>query len=125
MNSSTVDSLVSDYNDLQRRVDDFKSVLKNKSIPLDERWDSFTKLVESGVLNDIENYGDGFVDTLKLGSGGELTPYDDFYIERHETSLYTDLFEKIDEDPEIDLDSVVKWKEEVLSKGSAGFVYDW
>lgn len=125
MNIASAASLVASHQAVQEDLKAFQSTLKNPSIDLDDRWEAFTLLVENGVLNDIKSYGDGFMYTLEHGSGRELTLYDDFYIERHETTLYTDLFEQIQEEPEIEWSTVLKWKEKVLESGFAGFVYDW
>lgn len=105
--------------------------LKDKSIPLDERWEAFEILVNGNVFNKIETYGDGYIDTLVRVDGKESTLYDNFYIERHETTKFPDMLEKILEpawktnEMEYTPESIVKWKEKVLASGNSGFTNDW
>jgi hypothetical protein len=103
--------------------------LKDPSIPLDERWKAYTDLVKAGVLDNNEIYGDGFVDTL----GENLTLYDDFYVERHETRDFIDMYDHImesDGDYQKELvaareTNLAAWQEEVLASGYSSFTYDW
>ncbi len=98
--------------------------LTDKSLSLDERWAIFLQLAEAGVLGH-ESYGDGYLDDLQ-GSHNELTQYDDFHNDRHETVSYKDMYERIVENPEdfegCDIDA---WREKVLEEGCATFDYDW
>ena len=99
--------------------------LKDTNIPLDERWAAFGELCKAKVITKIAQYGDGFVDTLyKNGSC-----YDDFHIEKYQTSYYFDMacdgFESWNDTPAPTPNRIAKWKEEVLASGDAGFKYDW
>lgn len=104
------------------------AALKDQSIPLDERWEAFEILVNGSVLTSTELYGDGFIDTLRVEGKRELTLYDDFYIERHETTSYTRFLERIldvFQGDGLDMLSLAKWKEKVLASGYASFTFDW
>jgi hypothetical protein len=126
--------IVQTANDLVNAKPSLESLLitfKDKNIDLDTRWEAYTILVKGNVLTAKESYGDGFIDTLDVGR--ELTAYDDFYIERHETVKFLDMYERFGEweagaygnkvppTPE----SVIAWKEKVLASGYASFRYDW
>lgn len=104
-------------------ISGFLADLQNKSIPLDERWNAFVLLVESGVHNSIAPYGDGFIDTF----GPSVNLYDDLYMERHETKTYPRFLEYIGEAETIETtnEQIAEWKEKVLASGNSGFTYDW
>lgn len=102
--------------------------LGDKSIPLDVRWDAYVDLVRGDVITDIDSYGDGLIDTFDVGR--ELTLMDDFYIDRYQTVRYTYILERVDgayitKFQKPTAESISKWKEKVLSRGTAGFVHDW
>lgn len=106
---------------VDKNVKEVLTSLKDKSIPLDDRWKAFIEMGEK-VKMPIETYGDGFVEILHKN----LTMYDDFYIERHQTVKYVDLYEQIEElDTEIPEENIAKWKEAVLQSGYGGFIHDW
>ena len=103
--------------------------LKDKSIPLQERWEVYTTLVEDNIINNNDPYGDGFIDVL----GSNLTPYDHFYVEKHQTFSFTSVYETImDADEEWNKDlfearekNLEAWQEAVLQSGYSSFTYDW
>lgn len=105
--------------------------LTDKSIPLDERWEMYKKLVEEGCLPE-DGYSDGFITTLTYVDGGEPTLYDDFHMDRNESKTFPRMYEIILED-EIDADeggkytpeSITEWREEVLASGYGSFENDW
>lgn len=103
-------------------------LLRDTSLPLDDRWTAYTALVESNTLINNDGYGDGFVNTL-----GDLSLYDDFNIERHQTMTFSSLYEKIMEADAYYEKSLVEarnktlslWQEEVLASGKSAFTNDW
>lgn len=104
--------------------------LKDKSINIDERWNAYSAMVDNGVLNNTQSWGDGFLDVLKRTDGRELTMYNDFYVERHQTMSFVDMYEAIMEysvmhDAELTGESIENWRETVLASGLASFVHDW
>jgi hypothetical protein len=99
--------------------------LKDKNIPLDERWEAYGQLCKAKIITKIAPYGDGFVDTLYAGG----CCYDDLHIEKYQTSDYFEMaednFEGWGDTPTPTPKRIAKWKEEVLASGDAGFTYDW
>ena len=104
--------------------------LKNKDIPLSNRWSAYTLLVANHIITREQSYGDGYLDDL----GGDLTQYDHFNNGRHNTVRFIDMYDRIvDADPrwQSDLsqlqgtDNFVAWQERVLASGYASFTYDW
>lgn len=103
--------------------------LKNKEIPLKDRWEIYTSLVKCNTLNNNDPFGDGFIGKL----GSDLTVYDHFYIERYQTASFTDIYETI-LDAEEEWNEVLfaareknleAWQEAVLESGYSSFTYDW
>ena len=106
---------------VDKNVKEVLTSLKDKSIPLDDRWKAFIEMGEK-VKMPIQTYGGGFAEILHKN----LTMYDDFYIERHQTVKYVDLYEQIGGlDMEIPEENIAKWKEAVLQSGCGGFIHDW
>lgn len=101
--------------------------LKDQTIDLADRWIAYTKLVENNILED-DIYGDGYIDIL-----GNLTLYDNFHVDRHQTMSFPDMYEHIMEaDGEYQKELVEardknlsQWQEKVLASGYASFTYDW
>lgn len=120
--------IIEQHKQVQAQLDTALTVLKDISIPLDQRWDRYTELVQSGAFNRNDPYGDGEIDTL----GTNMTLYDDFYIERGETTNFIDMYERVMEAEE-EYDEVLfaaqanitKWQEAVLASGYSSFTYDW
>lgn len=100
----------------------FLEDLKNKSIPLKERWTAFSEVCEVGTFNKIELYGDGYVEVLHP----TFTLVDTFYVNRGTTVLYIDLYEHIDDgtldEYNISEETINEWKEQVLQSGYAGTI---
>lgn len=103
-------------------------LLRDKSIPLDERWSLFEEVAE---FLPIDRYGR---DTA-WGNEKQISEYDDFSTDRYQTVYLTSRFEMLDEQlvdyaengetlwyDQAELDA---WREQVLQDGRQGFVYDW
>lgn len=103
--------------------------LKDTTIPLETRWQAYKTLVDKDILVNNETYGHGFLDEL----GDNLTLYDDFYIERHQTSNFTEMYDHLMEADGSYQERLVaardanlaKWQEAVLASGYSSFTYDW
>lgn len=107
-----------------KRVLDIKlagilEALRDTTISLFERWTVYHTLVTDGILNNSQIYGDGYIDVLAEG----LTLYDDFYIDRYQTKLFTDMYEQILENGK-DY-NIEAWQEAILQSGFSGFTNDW
>jgi len=104
---------------------------KNPSIPLEERWEAYTILVEGKVLTNVYNSGDGFIDKLVSVTNSDYTMYDDFSVERYETISFTDMYDRLINMEDWNEDSIPTqvsldaWRETVLSSGYAAVKHDW
>ena len=119
--------ITEDYSRIQVGIKFLQEVyLKDMSVDINARWAAFEHISKLNLLP-IETYGDGLISELE----GASTLYDDFYVERHETKKYVDMFESIQEDeievgvPKYSTEAVDKWREAVLASGDMGFTYDW
>ena len=118
---------------LKQTVDKAASViinrLKDKTISLDERWKVYEKLVAEKLIVKVDSCSDGDIDILETIDGSEVTPHDDFYIERHETKSYVDLYENMMNysiSENLVPESIDRWREKVLENPDyASFTYDW
>lgn len=102
--------------------------LKDKSIWIEERWYAYTLLVTGNLLVSVESYGDGFIELLVADESEpyEYGVYDDFEIDRGQIATYVDVFRKIQNLTVIPTsESVIAWKEKVLSTGRSAFKHDW
>jgi hypothetical protein len=136
---ASIDSLNEFIEEFQIAVrvakDNFKTVIKDKSIPLKERWELFVKAPTE--LREKDNWIQSFK-ALDEALGSQVSWYDDFNRERHETVYLLDIvsdleylikdcelcskrFEVFVNKPEL-LD---QYKEEILEKNIESFEYDW
>jgi hypothetical protein len=106
--------------------------LKDTSIPLDERWEAFTLLVNNNLLvNESTYYGHSEIGGLVAESGGEYCLYDDFHIDRGVgksfPDLYADLLDKIKWKSAMapTQESLRDWQERVLQNGYSSFINEW
>lgn len=110
-------------------ANNFAEYIKDKEIPLETRWTAF---IENGDILPVELYGDGYLDWLS----DNMTMYDDFYVDRGQTYLYSDMWERLTEilydgaknmiaENNITQETVDEWREKVLASGYGGFEYDW
>ncbi len=106
--------------------------LTDKTVPLDERWATYEKVaemlpIEPWVCNDCIR------EVL-----GDISLYDDFYIERYTTVRYVNIVEGMleeadyferDSDPENEprytKEQIEALQECVLASGVQGFIHDW
>lgn len=106
-------------------------MLKDKSLPLEERWTAYKIACDGGVISRFDSYGDGFLSLIKNDKGRPCTPYDDFYIERYQSMMYAEFMEEyflddLEEGEEEGLpEGLSDWQEAVLASGTKGFTYDW
>jgi hypothetical protein len=112
---------------LRENLPELHGWLKDTSVPLEDRWQGYTSLVESRLLDNESGCGDGYINVL----GPNLTLYDDFNIDRHQSTTFPEMYETItDADDEFggdgyDAANIPKWQETVLASGYSGFTYDW
>lgn len=124
--NSTVNDLVKAHKQVQETLAPVIAALKDVSIPLDQRWAAYTALVDENILVQCDDYGDGFVGIL----GDNVTLYDDFNIDRHQTGSFVNMYNQIveaDADNEFlaaAQDHLAAWQERVLQSGYSEFIYD-
>lgn len=101
--------------------------LKDKSLPLEDRWGLFVLLSDS--LPRIAPWVEHF--SFEKESRENLCYCDDFYLERYETISLETLYERLLEmdmdidSTEISEDRLSEIKEEFLASGFTHFKYDW
>lgn len=126
------------YIDIVANIEDLidgikRNCLKNKDIPLEERWKVYCSVERYLPLHDY--YGTDVVNEFLK----DISFYDDLYTERHTTVYYTYLLERLGDDLGEDEDNeeceyptklrfdinTADIKEAILQSGQGGFVYDW
>ena len=121
---NNVEKFFEDQKAIKKKVQKY---LKDRSVPLEERWSFYLKIEEKGVLEN-DSCGNGYVEALTEGTKQELCLSDDFGMSKHETRSFSCILEYVEyEDfaikvPEENLNS---WKEEVLKSGYDSFTWDW
>lgn len=124
-----INDLLKNINDQKEQLDVLLTLLtdeylKDKNIPVNDRWEVYSTVVDRNILKNNEIYGDGHIDILS--SDREITLYDDFYIEKYQTESFTSMYAKIPElDDDLDQDVIDEWREAVLQSGYTSFTYDW
>lgn len=106
----------------------FIEYIQDKTIPMLTRWEVF--LEAPNDWKNHESYIKRFQIERKL-KGKEISWYDDFYIEKHETVHMENVIERLEEDLEDfekkgwNKDLIAELKEEILQKNLGSFNYDW
>ncbi|AVH84965.1 hypothetical protein RsoM2USA_36 [Ralstonia phage RsoM2USA] len=115
---------------------DFREIIKDTSIPLDERWSVF-KYAPSELKHAyswVQHFS--FEESFQEAVGTEFTWYDEFYAERHQTIDTFNILDHLEERRQhegdevstyswVTQDVIDKFKEEVLALAMLSFVYDW
>lgn len=99
---------------------ELKAYCKDKSIPLDERWELF---VESG-MGEIGRW------ITKCKPMRKIIDHDKFYFEKYSTNRYANLLERLEDPEEYEYVGLKDgWqnelKEYALDNFEAGWVHDW
>jgi len=120
----------------------FKATIKDKSIPLEDRWGLFLKAPDYLIDHDFWTAG---LKTLDESDNGHFSYYDNWYVERHETVHVIDKVSDLESDLKYFKENpgtavhIKKWKmffyenpskldelkEEILEKNLGSFEYDW
>ena len=93
------------------------TVLKDKSIDLETRWDLLKQSYK--LLPDTES-SDGYTFIIS----NNISLYDEFYIDRYQTAEFIVLYENM-ADKDYPKEKVDEWREFVLDKGCGSFTCDW
>jgi len=114
---------------LQSQLPPILEQLKDTSIPLDERWEVYTVLVDQNLFVKDDGYGDG--ELRAAFDPDRVSLYDDFHLDRGQSMTFPEMWEAMnDEDFEggdvYDAEGAKdKWREAVLASGYSSFTYDW
>lgn len=114
-----LNSLTNEIGNLRDKlINEYNGFVVNKNNSLEDRWQAF-ELVYKELPTEL--YGNGFIDEL----GSNVALYDDFYVERHETVSYKDMWDRIRDYDEYSEEVCDHWRECVLASGDGSFRYDW
>lgn len=108
----------------------YLNYIQDKSIALEERWKAFCEAPADWKNTDgyIVHFA---VEKALKENGGEISWYDDFYIEKNETVHLINVIERLEDEIESfeelgwNSDLIKQFKEEILEKNLASFDYDW
>lgn len=110
--------------DLQRLTATVKpqceAYCKDKTIPLADRWEIFciAPNKNEGGFQDIPYFKD-------VGLEDEISPYDDWCLQRHETFDVCDRIDEWEEGSGYTQDTINLFKEHYMSTYTGSFVFDW
>ena len=114
---------------LQTQMKPFLESLKDKALPLDERWDAFTKLIDANIFVHEAGSGSGYLD--EVFDRNQVSLYDDFHMDRGQTKTFADIWEQMTDEffegGDTYKNEILRnvWRERVLASGYSGFCYDW
>ena len=98
----------------------FKEWCKDKTVPLDERWEVFIKS-DLGDIDDFYRNPPGI-------NWNKKTLFDDFYTDKRSTLSANDMLNIIIDEPEKfdwDEEKEIEFKESFLQDFCKGFINDW
>lgn len=102
---------------------DFGDLIKDKSVPLDERWELFCRAPDSIKLHDR------WIHEFKWEEKHQaISWYDDFYMDRHQTvdmQAIIEIMEENESGTEYSEEMILDMKEEILDKNLGSFCNDW
>lgn len=123
----TIDNIDELYSSLKKFKEMEKDIIeyltkyiKNKSIPVDERWELFKQNSERFPIHT-------WILHFEELEKNDIEYYDTFGYERYTTVDICDMIESLDDDFNSDDDDIDfnKLKEEILQRGYSRFVLDW
>ena len=103
----------------------YLDLITDKNIPLDERWNVFTKAPSFWQEHDLS------VPSFSIEAEREINWYDDFNIEKRETVDLIDIIKQLEEDIKRGfatgwtLELANQLKEDILKQNLGSFEYDW
>lgn len=119
-----VAAYLEELNNLRPLLNSLILILQNTQIPLEIRWEAYSKLIKNDAITTIETYGDGNLTGIPNLDGREICLFDDLYIDRYQTIDYPRLAERLSD--KISPENLAIWKERILENPLyAGFTYDW
>lgn len=124
---SIKDELIAYKQDSNPLKDRFLAFIKDKSVPLNERWETYLEAPREFLEH---HFWVVHFDSEKLLESGEISWYDDFGADRGVTVSGADIIDRMEDSIEFEDDVytpeiVAAFKEEILQKGLGSFDYDW
>lgn len=97
------------------------SLIKDKSLPLEERWALFEK------MTDATPHIHGWILHFSFEEKDKenLCYYDDLNIQKYETITFVNLLNRLYEGEYVSDERLEEIKEEFLASGYTGFQFDW
>lgn len=107
----------------------FIEYFKDKAVPLEDRWDVYTKAcIENVFINEYCWIFHSVVIEDKL----KLDYYDDLYIQKYQTISFLDMVEQVEDEVKnnekfvnFSKSIIDELKEEILQSGYSSFIFDW
>lgn len=128
MTKETILNKIQTLKDLQGSLEpDCKAFCADESIPVEDRWEVFQVApnLEHDCIYDLPPFKD-------VGLQRELSPYDDLYIERHETFDVVDRLQDWEDELGEDMNNIINtkeqldaWKNHYMKKYVGSWKYDW
>lgn len=112
-------NFLSQLEDMKKEIAEY---LADESIPLNERWEKMLTLTISGLVGKNVNTSDFH----QLGLQEiDISPYDDFYMEKDSTIRFDSVVEKLIENFNVSDNEIIDVKELMLRKWITHFTYTW
>lgn len=124
-----LDEILKAHATIQKHMQLLLATLTDLTVPLDDRWATYTALVENHILVREKSCGDGFLGEIFGHSAVSL--YDDFNLDRNQTSTFPEIWDAMNDEffeargVYDDGEKRNAWRERVLASGFSGFEYDW
>ena len=117
-------------NNKEKLINDFREYLKNKQIPLLNRWEMFTEFGEEILPIDTEIVRILSIESHYKITNGSVIHFTDYlgyfkYETIYMLSLLGDFEDHYEEEVGSKFETVDQLKEEILTTGLAGFILDW
>jgi len=117
--------IVSYFEEYQEHIKSTLDKFKDKNISLDERWEAYCILVESGAWTKVSIWTESFLSEADL-----LMSLCNLNVDKYESITYPDLDKRISEyyvedGYSSELIKIDVWRELVLQSGLTAFINDW
>lgn len=121
-------SRINNQNCQESKNDEVQRLIKDKSLPINARWDLYTKAVDANYLKDIDSCY--FVPVLL--NKENFTLYDNAYVDKYQTYDYTHLIGDsiltkymTNTLSKEEFERFSALREEILKDGHSAWVNDW
>ena len=124
MDKNVINKMIDIFAEQRSKLQEYiKLYIKDTSYALDDRWSVYVAACQSNIL-DYHQW------ITNLPAFNDVSWYEDFYKERHQTVKWIDVIESIEDSDEnvarnIYKQNIDEIKEQILASGEAGFENDW